>query len=634
MASDGQSGNEAFVPPPDGQKTRDDEASAIAATPPPARASLSESKPPALAAASTAPPPTPAATLSEPAPPEAAPPKPAPRKTALPKVELPRIALPKIAFPAMAPPRIDFVLDWLRALWRNLPRAWAGLAALAAILICAAPVLALLVSAASGQRPYMDASSIRLLSESIAGTLMLVVIGGGAATLLGAAAALLVTLCRFPGRDLFEWLLVLPIAAPVYALAFAYSSLTGPDGPVPYALAPHAGAAFVYAIGFFPLVYLAARASFANHAGSILEAARSMGAQPMRALLQVALPLAHPGIAAGAALAFMEIAADYGAAQHFGAATITTGLFRAWFSHGAPQLALQFGAMLVLGALLFLWLERGAREPQLQTARETARRPMPKYDMPMLPGVLATAFCTILVALGALVPLVWLARLALFRPFTDLFELGGPLLNSLILAGLGAGATLTLAIVVAAMARHGGSMGRAASLAAAASYAMPGAALALGVFALYAIGERLGWFAGLGTAVAIGLLAWTYAVRFAATGAQPVATGLERITAGMTGAARTLGAGRARRLFSVHLPIAAPGILAAALVVFIEALRELPATMLLRPYAFDTLAVRAFAYASDGRVAQSAAPALLLTAVGLVPLLFLSHQMTRAWTQR
>lgn len=501
--------------------------------------------------------------------------------------------------------------------------------ALAAIVVCAAPAIAVFALALLGARPEFDAVSQRLLLQSIAGTFSLVVIGAGAATLLGASAALLVTLCRFPGRGIFEWMLVLPLAAPVYVLAYAYSALTWTGGPIPAPLTGIPGAAFIYAFGFFPYVYLAARAAFASQSVCALEAARSLGARPWQALVRVALPMARPGIAAGAALAAMEIAADYGAAMHFGASTITTGIFRAWFSHGDTHLAFQLAAILLAAAILLLWVERASRGRQGFAGGSTRWRPMPRYTLGPVAGWSATLFCTLLVVLGALLPLAWLARLMLLRPASDFEGLSGPLVNSLLLAGLGGAVTLALAALVASAAKHGGALGRGAAFAAAAGYAAPGAVIALGALSLFGIAREAGFVGGLGAGLSIALLVWSYAARFAATGAQPIEAGMARITRNISGAARSLGAGAGRRLFRIDLPLAGPSVIAAALIVFVEILKELPATLLLRPY-FDTLAVRAYTYASDERFTESAAPALMLVLAGVIPILILSRQIARA----
>jgi len=203
-----------------------------------------------------------------------------------------------------------------------------------------------------------------------------------------------------------------------------------------------------------------------------------------------------------------------------------------------------------------------------------------------------------------------------------------PLANSVALAAFGAAATLVLAIVIARTARAG-AIGRLAALSAAAGYAAPGVVIALGALSVYGAARTLGWTGGLGSAMALGLLVWAYAARFTAPGAQPIEAGMARVTANISGAARTLGARAGRRLMRIDLPLAGPSLIAASLIVFVEILKELPATLLLRPIGFDTLAVRAHTYASDERMVEAAAPALLLTLVGLVPIVALTRRLER-----
>src|SRR5690606_29029637 len=216
---------------------------------------------------------------------------------------------------------------------------------------------------------------------------------------------------RFPGRAVFEWLLVVPLAAPSYILAYAYAGMTW-AGASPLPVQGFWGAVFIYAVGLYPYVYLAARASFASQSACALEAARMLGASPARVFWRVALPLARPGIAAGAALACMEIAADYGAAQHFGLSTLSTAVFRAWYAHGAPALALQISAVLLVAAIVFLFVERRARGRAAYAGGSSRWRPLPRYQLNSAAGMLATGFCVALILFGALLPLIWLARLA------------------------------------------------------------------------------------------------------------------------------------------------------------------------------------------------------------------------------
>ncbi len=324
----------------------------------------------------------------------------------------------------------------------------------------------------------------------------------------------------------------------------------------------------------------------------------------------------------------MEIAADYGAAQHFGLTTLSTAIFRAWYAHGAPHAALQIAAMLLLAALAFLALERRARGRAQFSGASIRWRSMPRTQLGRAAGLAASGFCAGLVIFGAALPLAWLARLALLHAHLD--ELARPLLNSILLAGAGAGVTLALAIVIAVAARRADAWGKTSLLAAGMGYSAPGAVIAMGALSLFGAAREAGLVAGLGAGLALSALLWTYAARFAAAGVQPVDAGLTRLSKGVDASARTLGAGPWRRLMRVDLPIAAPSLAAAALILFVEILKELPATLILRPFDFDTLAVQAYANASDERLVQAAAPCLLIFAAGLAPTLLLSRGLARA----
>jgi iron(III) transport system permease protein len=509
--------------------------------------------------------------------------------------------------------------------------SWGPILTAGAALICAAPTLGVVVGALQGPwAPALEPSFIRLTWESAVGLLLLLLLGGGGATLIGVSTAWLVSMARFPGARLFEWLLILPLATPAYVLAYAYGGIAGPTGPVPIGISGLFGAAFVYALCFYPYVYLAARAAFLTQSVCALEAARSLGASPWQSFWRVALPMARPGIAAGMALAMMEIAADYGAAAYFGAQTMTTGVFRAWFSLGAPDLALKLALLMLGAAVLLLALERGNRG-QAGFAGGSARwRALPRFELAGPWAWTATTACGMVFVLATLAPLAWLARLAAMRPLEDLAALATPLANTLMLAFFGAALTLLLAVPIAMAARRAGPLSRLALLAAAAGYAAPGAVIALGALFGLSFARDAGVALNLTGAVAFVALFWTYAARFAAAGAQPLEAGLSRVTANMSGAAATLGASPARRFLKVELPIAAPSALAAGLIVFVEIMRELPATLILRPFNFETLAVKAHAYASDDRLAAAAGPALLITLAGLAPMILVARGMTRA----
>ena len=492
-----------------------------------------------------------------------------------------------------------------------------------ATLICAAPALAVIgfALAPEGQGAAFGGA---LLRDGAVGTLLLVVAGGGAAIVFGAAAAWLVSLCHFPGRSLFAWLLVVPLAAPSYS----YASFSWAGGVSPVEVRGFWGAAFVYAVGLYPYVYLAARAAFVSQSSCTLEAARTLGAAPGQVFWRVALPLARPGVAAGGALACMEIAADYGAAHHFGLTTLGTAIFRAWYAHGAPHAALQISAVLLVAAVAFLVIERYARGRAAFAGGSTRWRPLPRYQLNPIAAMGASLFCTALIVFGAALPLAWLARLALLHPHIEVVF--APFVNSMMLAGGGALITLLFASAIAVSARRAGAIGKVSLFGAGMGYAAPGAVIAMGALALFGAAREAGWVGGLTSTLALGALYWAYTARFAAAGVQPIDAGLARLSKGLDASARTLGAGPWRRFARIDLPIAAPSLAAAALILFVEILKELPATLILRPFDFDTLAVRAYAYASDERLLEAAAPSLLIFLAGLAPILLLTRGLARA----
>jgi iron(III) transport system permease protein len=493
-----------------------------------------------------------------------------------------------------------------------------------ATIACAAPALAVLVLSLGAESADFAGA---LLRDGATGTAALMLVGGGGAIALGAASAWLISLCDFPTRRMSSWLLVVPMAAPSYVLAYAYSGMTW-AGASPIVVEGFWGAAFIYAFGLYPYVYLAARAAFVSQSSCALEAARALGASPNAVFWRVALPLARPGIAAGGALAMMEIAADYGGAQHFGLTTLTTAVFRAWYAHANLGAALQISAVLLIGALLFLVLERRARGRAQFAGGSTRWRPLPRYRLQGFAAICASAFCITLVSLGALLPLAWLGRLALLNG--RLGEIVSPLVNSLALAGMGTIAALACAAAVAVAAHHAKGLAKYSLYAASVGYAAPGAVIAIGALAIFAFAREAGWVGGLSAGLALTALIWTYAARFAAAGLQPIDAGLKRLAGGLDASARTLGAGPWRRFWRIDLPIAAPSLAAAALIIFVEILKELPATLILRPFNFDTLAVVANAYASDERLLQAAAPSLLIFLAGLVPILLLTRSLSRA----
>ncbi|MFN3913254.1 ABC transporter permease [Hyphomonas sp.] len=479
-----------------------------------------------------------------------------------------------------------------------------------------------------------------LLLRYLTGTLSVLTLTAILCLLMAVPAAWLVTMFRFPGRGVFEWLLVLPLAAPGYVLAYAWGDLAGVGGPLQSALRDTTGwsardywfpdisslpgLAFVLACTLYPYVYLTARAAFVSQSVCTLEAARSLGASPARTFWSVALPAARPAIAAGLALALMEAASDYGAAEFLGVPTLTYGIVRAWKSFGEPAAAARLAFVLLALILAFVIVERRARGRAGSQQSSIRWRQIPRTPLRGPAGFAAAAFCAALFTAAFALPvgrLIWRSAEAGAASSQVWNALG----NSLILASAGASLAFILALTIALSIRAKGPLATFARLAASSGYAIPGAVLALGALAMISALPFT-----LSGAVALAALAWVYAVRFTAAGTEPLAAALARAPISISHAAQSLGAAPLQRAFRVDLPIAMSGAAAAALVLFVEALKELPATLMLRPFNWDTLSVRAHAYASDERLAAAALPALLITAAGLLPVVLLSWQMSRA----
>ncbi|MEL7130352.1 MAG: iron ABC transporter permease [Pseudomonadota bacterium] len=468
-----------------------------------------------------------------------------------------------------------------------------------------------------------------------------VLVLAGTATLILATAvptAWLVTMHEFPGRALFSWLLILPLAAPGYVLAFSYADLLGVAGPVQTGLRDitglsardywfpdirsPGGCAFVLSAALYPYVYLTARAAFTTQSICILDAARSLGAAAPRRFLTVALPGARPAIAAGLALALMEAAADYGAADFLGVQTLTVGVFRAWSSFGDAAAGARLALVLVALTLALRWFERLQRGGAGYQASSARWRNLHRSKLPGWRGALATVACALVFCWGFAFPvarLIWLsiAEADQTPPVWDATW------NSVILALSGAGAAFLVGLIIAIGARRGRLIGKVGQWVAASGYAMPGAVLALGgLYALSTLPIRMT------ASAAILILVAVYVSRFAAAGTASIEAGLERAPASLGQAARSLGASGFQTAIRIDLPLVVPGTAAAMLILFVETLKELPATLMLRPFNWDTLAVRAYAYATDDRLSAAALPSLMITLCGLLPVMLLSWRLS------
>lgn len=519
---------------------------------------------------------------------------------------------------------------------------------LAVIALPVAAVLYLATTASANDWPHLFGS---VLPAALQQTLLLV-LGTGAVTLMaGTGTAWLVTMYRFPGRGVLDRLLVLPLAIPTYIAAYCYAELLDYAGPVQSGLRsafgwttaqdywfPHirslGGAVFVMSAVLYPYVYLAARASFVQQSVCALEVARTLGRTSMGTFWAVALPLARPALAAGVALVAMETLNDLGAVQHLSVETLSATIYATWLQRsnlgGAAQIAT---VMLALIALL-LASERVARGGAKVHHTTGRYRAIPFQDILGWRGYAAAALCSLPFVAGFAVPLLLLVRFAT-RHASGALEGGffSAAWNSMLLATLAAAGAVALGLVVSYAPRVARTpFTRAAAQISGFGYALPGAVLALGVLIPLAALDNsidalarsaLGVSTGLILSGSIAALVYAYVIRFLAVARGGIEAGLERISPNLDAAARALGETAASALWRIHLPLLVPSLGAAALLVFVDALKELPTTLLLRPFNFETLATHVYAFAAVEQVESGALGALTIVLAGLVPLVLL-----------
>ncbi|QGX97516.1 iron ABC transporter permease [Roseovarius faecimaris] len=525
-----------------------------------------------------------------------------------------------------------------------------------AVTICVIPIVAAAASAFSGDLDTWRNILSSVLWRYTLTTLTLVMIVGISTAIIGSVTAWLVTVYRFPGHRLLEVALALPLAFPAFVLAYAYTYLLDHPGPVQTLLrdvmdwGPRdywfpeirslGGAAAMLTIVLYPYVYLLARASFKQQSANAFLVARTLGRSPVKAFWRVALPMARPAIAGGTLLAIMETIADFGTVAFFNVQTFATGIYQSWFSLGDRPAAAQLSLCLLSFALLLAGLER-AQRGKVKTAGKGVR--FESVERPQLKGAAgwgATLVCGLPVLLGFVIPVIMLGLMAhgsgqsiLAPRYVDLMR------NSITLAGAASVLTVMGAILIGYRARtRPVRSSRWMVVGAGLGYAVPGGVIAVGLMVpmaaldniIDAIMEaRFGINTGLLITGSIWLMVLAYMVRFMAAALNAYDSGMATVPVHYDAISRSLGKSNPQTLWRVHLPVARTSVLTALLIVFVDVMKELPATLILHPFNFQTLAVQAHRLAADERLFEAAVPSLTLVAFGLIPVALLLRSIGR-----
>jgi len=513
-------------------------------------------------------------------------------------------------------------------------------------LVATLPLLVAVLSFFSAQESVWPHLVRYVLPEALANTVWLVAGVALCTSILGVSLAWLVASCEFPGRRFFNWALLLPMAMPGYVLGFAFAALFELTGPVQGAwrdlfgmsawfpdFGPRGASVITLSLVLYPYVYLIVREAFASQGIRGMEVARGFGYSPLQAFFKVSLPMARPWLVAGVSLAVMECLADFGTVKLFNYTTFTTAIYRAWYGLFSLQSALQLSLVLVGLVLAALLLERRFRGKSRYTPPGNARQ----RRIALTPGKAATAtlYCTAILAIAFGLPVSLIVVWSL-RNFAGEFEAGYWQLaaNTLMLSSGAALMITAVAILLSVTVRRAPTaVNRSLSRVATLGYAIPGTVLAVGFFVPVAwfsrmlnqyIGSTTGTVVALQSGLAVIFLA--YLARYLAVAHSPVESALQRIRPDVEEAARGMGVSGLELLGRVHLPILRPAILTALLLVFVDIMKELPITLMTRPFGWDTLAVKVFQLTTEGEWHRAALPALAIVVVGLLPVMLLSRQ--------
>ncbi|WP_421848981.1 ABC transporter permease [Marinomonas sp.] len=531
---------------------------------------------------------------------------------------------------------------------------WLKMAAMLIAAILALPILVVVINVLTGDSEVWQHLYQTVLAEYISNSLLLMLGVGIGVLVIGVPCAWLTSMCDFPGRAFLSWALLLPMAVPAYIIAYTYTGVLDFAGPVQtfireltgwrygeywfFEIRSLGGAIAMLTLVLYPYVYLMSRAAFLEQSENTLEVSRTLGYSGRAVFFKLALPLARPAIVTGLTLALMETLADYGTVQYFSVNTFTTGILRTFYGFGDVAAASQLAGILLMFVAVLILLERYSRHRIRYHASGLKKASNRRMILNGGRGLLACIFCWLPILVGFLIPVSVLAYWAVFKaemPGTNFIQLAW---NSFYLAAMASLIVVSLALILSyAIRLNNGRTVRASVGIAGLGYALPGTIIAIGTivplawldhriidFVKHYSGERVGLIFS-GTLVA---LLFAYTVRFMAVSLGAVQNGLGKIKPSMDMAGRSLGMSPFNVLTRIHIPLLKGSVLTAMLIVFVDVLKELPATLVLRPFNFNTLAVRAFELASDERLVDAAPASLMIVLVGLVPVILLSRSIS------
>lgn len=476
-----------------------------------------------------------------------------------------------------------------------------------------------------------------VLGEYITSTLVLIIGVGIGVFILGVGNAWIVASYDFPGKKIFEWALILPLAVPTYVMAYLFVDLLQFSGPIQTTLRHFlnvdtlwffpdprsmAGAIWSFSFCLFPYVYLITRTAFLERSRRLIEVSETLGYSPLRGFMKLVLPMARPAIFAGMALALMEVLADFGAVSYFGVQTFATGIFKAWLSFGDRLAAVQLALGLLAFVLLIFYVEQSSRSKLRYSS--SAQQKSLAIRLGGRQAFFAFIFCGATLLCGFLLPAFALIQLLINQGLSIDIRYFDWLTNSLSVSMLTALISVGLAIFFAYSVRIHARLAWVNRLLGF-GYALPGAVLAIGILSMLEIFQLAWWMSA-----SLVILIYAYSVRFLSASLQSVEAGLARITPSMDGSAALLGLSKPQILRRVHIPLLRRSLITAGLFVFVDVMKELPATLLLRPFNFDTLAVATYQLAADERLAELALPSLTIVLVGLAPVLLLSRVIAKS----